>query len=73
MGNEKLLKKAEITLAKAEILMDKEKYKKSAEFFKKSGQMFLDLKEWKISEPCFFYASKNYHKVGGEKNFHRAS
>jgi tetratricopeptide (TPR) repeat protein len=73
---EKIRQKARATLEKAEILLDKRQYKKSAQFFQKSGDMYgEDLDEWKIAEQCFYYASKNYHRLGGDddRNFHRAS
>ena len=71
---EKIRQKARATLEKAEILLDKQQYKKSSQFFQKAGDMYgEDLDEWKIAEQCYFYASKNYHRLGGDRNFHRAS
>ncbi|UYP48331.1 hypothetical protein NEF87_004616 [Candidatus Lokiarchaeum ossiferum] len=72
-NEEKLRKKAEVALEKAEILMDNDNHKKSAEHFKKAAELFLELKEWKIAEKCFFYSAKNYHTLGGARDFHRAS
>ena len=70
---EKLRKKAEVALEKAEILMDNDRHKKSAEHFKKSAELYAELDEWKIAEKCFFYSAKNYHTLGGNRNFQRAS
>ena len=68
--------KGRAALDKAENLLDKQQYKKSAQFFQKAGDIYgEDLDEWKIAEQCFYYASKNYHRLGGDdnRNFHRAS
>ena len=72
-NEEKFRKKAEVALEKAEILMDNERHKKSAEQFKKAAEIYSELKEWKIAEKCFFYSAKNYHTLGGDRDFHRAS
>lgn len=64
VSEEKLLKKAKIALSKAEILLDNEEYKKSASQFKKAGEFYDELHEWKVAEQCFFYASKNFTRLG---------
>ncbi len=64
VSDEKLLKKAKLTLNKAEILLDKSAHKKSASHFKKAGELFDELQEWKIAEQCYFYSSKNYTRIG---------
>ncbi|MHA2002453.1 MAG: hypothetical protein ACTSVU_10245 [Promethearchaeota archaeon] len=71
--NKKIRKKAQVALEKAELLMDNERLKKASEYFEKSGDFYTELDEWKVAEQCYFYTSKNYHKLGGDKNFHRAS
>ena len=74
-GEEKIRQKARAALEKAESLLDKRQYKKSGQFFHKSGDLYGDLDEWKIAEQCYYYSSKNYHRLGGDdnRNFHRAS
>ncbi|TFH29597.1 MAG: hypothetical protein E4G98_03555, partial [Promethearchaeota archaeon] len=64
VSDEKLRKKAKLTLNKAEILLDNEAFKKSASQFKKAGELFDELHEWKIAEQCYFYSSKNYTRIG---------
>ncbi|MHA1521777.1 MAG: hypothetical protein ACTSRK_16485 [Promethearchaeota archaeon] len=61
---EKLRNKAKLILSKAEILLDKKSYKKSAGQFKKAGELFDELHEFSIAEQCYFYASKNYTRIG---------
>lgn len=72
-NREKLEKKAKVALEKAEILMDNERFKRAAESFRKAGEYFSELSNWKIAEQCFYYASKNYTRLEGERNFQRTA
>ena len=74
MGKEeKIRKKGEVLLAKAEHYMDSQDFKRSADNFLKAGDLFFELEEWKISEQCFRFTSKNFSRIGGERNYHRAA
>ncbi|MHA1876157.1 MAG: hypothetical protein ACTSW5_02900 [Promethearchaeota archaeon] len=74
MGKEeKIRKKGEVFLAKAEKYMDNHDFKRSGDNFHKSADIFFELEEWKIAEQCYRFASKNYSRLGGERNYHRAA
>jgi len=74
MGKEeKIRKKGDVLLAKAEHYMDNHDYKRSADNFLKAGDLFFELEEWKISEQCYRFTSKNFSRLGGDRNYHRAA
>ncbi len=74
MGKEeKIRKKGDVLLAKAEHYMDTHDFKRSADNFQKAGDLFFELEEWKISEQCFRFTSKNFSRLGGKRNYHRAA
>ena len=74
MGKEeKNRKKGEVLIAKAERFMDNHDFKRSADNFQKAGNLFFELEEWKISEQCYRFTSKNFSRLGGNRNYHRAS
>ncbi|MHA1475582.1 MAG: hypothetical protein ACTSQ5_10385 [Promethearchaeota archaeon] len=74
MGKEdKIRKKGEVLIAKAERFMDNHDFKRSADNFQKAGNLFFELEEWKISEQCYRFTSKNFSRLGGDRNYHRAS
>ncbi|QEE16415.1 hypothetical protein DSAG12_02245 [Promethearchaeum syntrophicum] len=74
MGKEeKIREKGEVLLAKAERYMDNHDFKRSAENFLKAGDLFFELEEWKISEQCYRFTSKNFSRLGGDRNYHRAA
>ncbi len=74
MGKEeKIRKKGEVLLAKAEHYMDNNDFKRSANNFLKAGDLYFELEEWKISEQCYRFTSKNFSRLGGERNYHRAA
>jgi len=74
MGKEeKVRKKGDVLLAKAELYMDNHDFKRSANHFLKAGDLFFELEEWKISEQCYRFTSKNFSRLGGDRNYHRAA
>jgi tetratricopeptide (TPR) repeat protein len=68
--SDKQREKAKICVSKAERLMDNNRFKKSGEQFQKAAEIYFEFGEWKIAEQCFFFASKNFNRLG---RYHAAS
>ncbi|HMF31755.1 MAG TPA: hypothetical protein VKK79_10085 [Candidatus Lokiarchaeia archaeon] len=53
-------KEAEKSLDQAEHLLEHEKFSKAGKEFNKTGEMFIQLRDYKVAEQCYFYGAKAF-------------